>query len=174
MYIIVYLHVNITLLKVKTENKYNLSLLSHANSFSISSVSTSHNFIIQLFPTTILWVHVVKLSTEHVSNIALATPKWSKLKWIFQSKENTKLCTESHDMVETTWMSESSILLLLETEFLTLKLCNTLWKKSMHEHMWLTFVVSTCNYLYDFFLTIWLWKPFTYMLFIWGFIFQAP
>ena len=75
MYIIVYLHVNITLLKVKTEKKYNLSLLSHANSFSISSVSASHNFTIQLFPTAILWVHFVKLSTEHVSNIAVATPK---------------------------------------------------------------------------------------------------
>ena len=45
----------------------------------------------------------------------------SKLKWIFQSKENTKFLTESHDMIETTWMSESSILLLLETEFLTSK-----------------------------------------------------
>ena len=72
----VYLHVNLTLLKVKTKNKYNQSLLSHANSFSISSVSVFQNFIIQLFPTTNLWVHLVKLSTEHVSNISLATPKW--------------------------------------------------------------------------------------------------
>ena len=59
----------------------------------------------------------------------------SKLKLIFQSKENTELLTESHDMIETTKMSESSILLLLETEFLTSKSCNILFKKSMHEHM---------------------------------------
>ena len=62
-------------------------------------------------------------------------------------------------MIETTWISESSFLLLLETKFLTSKSCNTLWKKSMHEHMWLIFVVPTCNYLFDFFLTLWLWKP---------------
>ena len=43
--------------------------------------------------------------------------------------ENTKLLTESHDIIETTWMPESSILLLLETEFLTSKSCNTLLKK---------------------------------------------
>ena len=120
VYINVYLHVNLTLLKVKTENKYNQSLLSHANSFSISSVSIFQNFIIQLFPTTNLWVHFVKLSTEHVSNISLATPKWfqDKIqnKWVFQSQKITKILTESNDMIETTWMSESSILLLLETE----------------------------------------------------------
>ena len=51
--------------------------------------------------------------------------KKSKLKWIFQSKETTKLLTGSHDMIETTWISETSILLLLETEFLTLKSFNT-------------------------------------------------
>ena len=53
----------------------------------------------------------------------------SKLKWLFQSKENMKLLTESHDMIETIWMSESSILLLLETEFLSSKSCSTLLKK---------------------------------------------
>ena len=53
----------------------------------------------------------------------------SKLKWLFQSKENMKLLTESHDMIETIWMSESSILLLLETEFLPSKSCSTLLKK---------------------------------------------
>ena len=71
-------------------------------------------------------------------------------------------------MIETTWMSESSILLLLETEFLTSKSCDTLWKKSMHEHMWLIFAVATCNYLLEIFLTFWLGKPSTHMLFMWG------
>ena len=32
-------------------------------------------------------------------------------------------------MIKTTWMSESFILLLLETEFLTSKSRNILWKK---------------------------------------------
>ena len=94
----------------------------------------------------------------------------SKWKWIFKSKENTKLLTVSHDMIKTTWMSESSIILLLETEFLTSKSCNTLWKKSMLEHMWPIFCGSP---MFDFFLTFWLWKPLTHMLFMWGFIFQA-
>ena len=76
VYINVYLHVNLTLLKVKTKSKYNWTLLSHTHSFSISSVSIFCNFIIQLFPTTILWVQFVKFSIEHVSNISLATPKW--------------------------------------------------------------------------------------------------
>ena len=61
VYINVYLHINLTFLEIKTENKYNYSLLSHASSFSISSVSIFRNFIIRLFPTTILWVHFVKL-----------------------------------------------------------------------------------------------------------------
>ena len=63
-------------------------------------------------------------------------------------------------MIETTWISESSFLLLLETKFLTSKSCNTLWKKSMHEHMWLIFVVFICNYLFWFFLDILTLKTF--------------
>ena len=98
----------------------------------------------------------------------------STLKWTFKSKENSKLLLQSHDMIETTWMSESSIFLLLETEFAPSKSCNTLWKKLMHEHMWLIFVVPTYNYLFDFFLTFWLWKLLTHVLFMWDFIFQAP
>ena len=85
VYINVYLHVNLTLLKVKTKSKYNWTLLSHTHSFSISSVSIFCNFIIQLFPTTILWVHFVKLPTEHVSNISLAITKW------FQGKIQIKI-----------------------------------------------------------------------------------
>ena len=77
----------------------------------------------------------------------------SKLKKIFQSKEKTKLLIESHYIIKTNWISESSIL-LIETEFLTSKPCNALSRKSMHEHMWLIFVVPTCNYIFDFFLKI--------------------
>ena len=33
------------------------------------------NFLIQLFPTTVLWARFVKFATEYVSNISLATPK---------------------------------------------------------------------------------------------------
>ena len=91
----------------------------------------------------------------------------SKLKFFFQSKEKTKLLIESHDIIKTNWISESSILLLIETEFLTSKPWNALSKKSMHEHMWLIFVVPTCNYIFDFFLKMWLWKPLTHMLFMW-------
>ena len=139
-------------------------MLPNANSFSISSLSIFRNLIIQLFSTTILWVHFITMSTEHIS---FATPKW------FQDKIQIKtscsiLFTESHNMIE---MPESSILLLLETEFLTWKSCNTLRKKSMHEHMRLIFVVPTCNYLFVFFLKSWLWKPLTCLLFMWGFIF---
>ena len=142
-------------------------MLSHANSFSISSLSIFRNLIIQLFSMIILWVHFIKLSTEHISNISFATPKWFQDK--IQIKMNCSiLFTEPHNMIG---MPESSILLLLETEFLTWKSCNTLWKKSMREHMRLIFVVPTCNYLLDFFLKSWLWKPLTCMLFMWGFIF---
>ena len=138
-------------------------MLPHANSFSISSLSLFRNLLIQLFSTTILWVHFIKLSTEHISNISFATPKGFRDK--IQVKMNCSiLFAESHNMIG---MPESSILLLLKTEFLTWKSCNTLWKKSMHEHMWLIFVVPTCNYLFDFFLKSWLWKPLTYMLFMW-------
>ena len=78
VYINVYLHVNLTLLKVRTKKKkkkYSSWLLSHGNSLSISSGSIFHNFLIQRFHATNLWVHFIKLSTEHVSNISLATPK---------------------------------------------------------------------------------------------------
>ena len=84
--------------------------------FSVTSPSS-------FFPTTVLWVHFVKLPTEHFSNISLA-------------------------MIETTWMCESSILLLLETKFLTSKLCNTLWTKI---NAW-AYVAYFCNYLFYFYL----------------------
>ena len=84
--------------------------------FSITSPSS-------FFPTTILWIHFVKMPTEHVSNISLA-------------------------MIESTWMSESSVLLLLETKFLTSKLCNTLWIKI---NAW-AYVAYFCNYLFYFYL----------------------
>ena len=78
--------------------------------------------MIQYFPTTILWVHFVKFSAEHVSNTSLATPKCFQGKiQIFQSKESTKLLTESHDMIEKNRISEISILFSLKTEFLTSK-----------------------------------------------------
>ena len=154
-------------------------MLSHANSSSISSVSIFRNFIIQLFPTTILWVHFVKLSIEHVSNISLVATKWFQDKILikmnfFNLRKTQNLLTESHDVIEATWMCESSILLWLETKFLTSKSRNTLRKKSIHEHMWLIFVVPTSNYLFDIFLTFCLWKRLTYTLFMWGFTFQAP
>ena len=85
MYINVYLHVNLTLLKIKTKSKYNWTLLSYTHSFSISSVSIFCNFIIQIFPTTILWVQFVKFSIEHVSKISFATTKW------FQEKIQIKM-----------------------------------------------------------------------------------
>ena len=65
-------------------------------------------------------------------------------------------------------------LLLLETKFLTSKSCNGLWKKSMHEHMWLILAVPTCNYFFDFLLNFWHWKPLTPMLLMSGFSFQGP
>ena len=76
----VYLHVNLTLLKARAKKKkkiekYSSWLLSHGNSFSISSGPIFRNFLIQRFHATNLWVHFVKLSTEHVSNISLTTPK---------------------------------------------------------------------------------------------------
>ena len=111
--------------------------------FSVTSPSS-------FFPTTILWIHFVKMPTEHVSNISLA-------------------------MIESTWMSESSVLLLLETKFLTSKLCNIYEQKSMHEHMWLIFVIIFFIFIYlifFFLLTFWLWKSLTYMLFMWGSMFH--
>ena len=112
--------------------------------FSVTSPSS-------FFPTTILWIHFVKMPTEHVSNISLA-------------------------MIESTWMSESSVLLLLEAKFLTSKLCNTLWTKI---NAW-AYVAYFCNYLFYFYLfnffffllTFWLWKSLTYMLFMWGSMFH--
>ena len=79
-----------------------------------------------------------------------------ELKWFFQSKERHKTVNrKSWYYWNNLNMSESSILLLLETEFLTSNSCNTLWKKSMHEHMWLIiFVVPRCNYFFVFFLDI--------------------
>ena len=91
----------------------------------------------------------------------------SKLKWTVQSKENTKLFTQSHDMIETTWMFESSILFLLGTDFLTWNHAYFI-KPNQCMSMWLIFVVPTWNYLFYFFLKFWLWKHLTYMLFIWG------
>ena len=138
------------------------------------SITSSSSFFLRQFCGFISWS--CKQNTSHISPLLHLNDfkTKSKLKLIVQSKENTKLFTESHDMIETTWMSESSILLLLETEFSPSKSCNTLWKKLMHEHMWLIFVVPTCNDLFGFFLTFWLWKPLTYVLFMWDFIFQAP
>ena len=55
------------------------------------------------------------------------------------------------------------------------KIMQFFMKKSMHEYMWLIIsVVPTCNNLFDSFLTFWLWKLLTYMLFMRGFILQAP
>ena len=73
-------------------------------------------------------------------------------------------------MIDIIWMSESSILLLLETEVLTSKSCNTLWKKSMHGHMWLIiFVVPRCNYFFVFFLDIFTLKTVNlYAVYLWS------
>ena len=84
-------------------------MLPHANSLSISSVSIFGNFIIELFPTTILWVYFVKLSAEHISNISLATPKWFQGKTQIRMNcsiqgNHKKLFTKSHGMIETTWV----------------------------------------------------------------------
>ena len=84
VYINVYLYVNQTLLKVKTETN-TTNYCCHMPIHSPYIVSIFRNFITKLFPTTILWVHFVKLSTEHVSNISLATPKW------FQDKIQIKM-----------------------------------------------------------------------------------
>ena len=74
----------------------------------------------------------------------------SKFKWIFQSKER-------HKTVNRSWhywnnLNNSSVLLILEIGFLTSKSCNTLWKKSMYEHMWLIFCGTHMQWLFCFLL----------------------
>ena len=61
-------------------------------------------------------------------------------------------------------LTESSILLILEVEFLTSKSCNTSWKKSMYEHVTYFFVVPTYSDFFGLFLTFSLWKRLIYML----------
>ena len=75
----------------------------------------------------------------------------SKLKWIFLSQENTKLLTESHDKIETTYMSESSIFFITRNRIFDFKIMLYFMKKINTWAMWLIFVVPTCNYLFDFF-----------------------
>ena len=136
-------------------------MLPHANSLSISSVSIVHNFIIQLLVTTTLWVDFVKLLTEYILTISLAKPKW------FQDKEkqgkhktvNRKLPHEWNNL--NFWEFYSFISRNRVCDF---KIMQYLWKKLMHELMWLIFVVPTYNYLFDFFLIFWLWKSLIYML----------
>ena len=141
-------------------------MLSHANSFSISFVSIFRNFITQFFSTTIFWVHVRVVDRTRQTSPLLHLNGFKtkfKLKWIFQSKERHKTVNrKSWHYWNNLNISESFILLLIETEFLASKSCNSLWKKSMHEYMWLIIsVVPTCNNLFDYFLTFWLWKLLT-------------
>ena len=68
----VYLYVNQTLLKVKTETN-TTNYCCHMPIHSPYLVSIFRNFITKLFPTTILWVHFVKLSTERLKHLPCYT-----------------------------------------------------------------------------------------------------
>ena len=135
-------------------------MLSHASSFSISSASIFRNFVIQLFPTTILWVHLVKLSTEHISSKSPAKSKWFqdkiqiKMNFSILGKHKTVNRKSRHDWSNlNVWEFYSFINRNRVFDFKTMQY---FMKRSMHGHMWLNFAVPLCNYRFDFFLTFWL------------------
>ena len=157
MYINVYLHVNLILLKAKTK----INITNHCCHMPVHSPYLLCQFSVTSSSSFFLRQFCPFVSQSCQQNTSQTSPllhlndfkRKPKLKQNFQSKKHTKLLTESHDLIKTTSMSESSILLLLEAEILTSKSCNTLCKKSMHKHMWLILVVPTCNYLFEFFLS---------------------
>ena len=116
-------------------------MLSQSSSFSISStlcqlsVTSSPNFFLWQFRTifnrtcqTSRLLHLNDFKAE------------SKLKWIFQSKERHRTVNMSWHQLNNLNLTDSSTLLILQIGFLTSKSCNTLWKKSVYDHMWLIFL----------------------------------
>ena len=116
--------------------------MSQSNSFSISSTlcqfsvtsSPSHNFMGSF--------HKVFNRTRQTSPLLHLNDfkTKSKLKWILQSKERHKTVNRSWHHWNNLNLTDTSILLILEIRFMTLKSCNTLWKKVSVWAMRLTFL----------------------------------
>ena len=138
-------------------------MLPQSNSFSRSStwcqfsVTSSLSFSLRQFVGSFCKVVNRTCQTSPLLDLNNFKAK-SKLIWKFQSKERHKTVNRSwHHWNNHFWLQNHAVL----------------YEINVWAYVAYFFVVTTCNDLFDFSLTFSLWKILLYMLFMWGFIFQA-